>query len=84
MTVLGGAGTLIGPLLGVTVFELAKEVISHYTEHWYGVLGALFIGCTLFMPHGIHGLIVGLGRQRRRKWDAAPQATPALPSEEKA
>lgn len=57
MTVLGGAGTLAGPLLGVAVFEITKEVISQYTQYWYGVLGALFIVVTLTMPRGLLGLL---------------------------
>lgn len=67
MTVLGGAGTLAGPLLGVTIFEVAKEMISRHTEYWYGVLGLLFVGCTLFLPKGIHGLFAVEGFQGRRR-----------------
>lgn len=56
MTVLGGKGTLLGPVLGVAVFELLKEELSQYTQYWYGILGAVFIAATIFLPNGIAGL----------------------------
>ncbi len=56
MTILGGAGTLLGPLIGVSVFEVAREVISRYTQHWFGFVGLLFILVTLFAPSGLVGL----------------------------
>ena len=37
-----GKGTLLGPVLGVAVFELLKEELSQYTQYWYGILGATF------------------------------------------
>jgi branched-chain amino acid transport system permease protein len=65
MTVLGGAGTLLGPLLGVAAFELLKEVLSSYTVHWYGLLGIVFICCTLYFPGGLYGLAFGRGQRSR-------------------
>lgn len=62
MTLLGGKGTLLGPVLGVAVFELLKEELSQFTQHWYGILGIVFILCTIFLPNGIAGLFAMLGR----------------------
>jgi branched-chain amino acid transport system permease protein len=56
MTVLGGKGTLLGPILGVAVFEVLKEKLSQYTQYWYGILGMIFILCTIFLPKGLAGL----------------------------
>lgn len=68
MTLLGGLGTLYGPIIGVVAFETMKEVFSSWTVHWYGILGIIFILVTMFMPDGIHGLIVAItsriGRRR--------------------
>lgn len=68
MTILGGIGTLYGPIFGVVAFEVMKEVLSSYTVHWYGVLGLIFIVTTMFMPQGISGLITAiqlrLGKQQ--------------------
>nr|WP_145550111.1 branched-chain amino acid ABC transporter permease [Variovorax boronicumulans] len=63
MTLLGGSGTLLGPILGVAFFEVLKELLSAYTDHWYGVLGVVFIVGTIFMPKGLAGLV--LRRWRR-------------------
>jgi branched-chain amino acid transport system permease protein len=57
MTMLGGAGTLIGPAIGAGVFLLMKNVVSSYSEHWLAIIGAIFICCVLFFPGGIWGTL---------------------------
>lgn len=59
MTVLGGKGTLLGPILGVAVFELLKEELSQVTQYWYGILGLIFIFATIFLRNGLAGLFEG-------------------------
>ena len=59
MTVLGGKGTLLGPILGVALFELLKEELSQITQYWYGILGLVFIFATIFLRNGIAGLFHG-------------------------
>lgn len=59
MTLLGGAGTLIGPLLGALVFEIMRDVLSDLTVHWYGLLGLAFILCTIHLPEGLMSLRPG-------------------------
>jgi branched-chain amino acid transport system permease protein len=53
MTMLGGAGTLIGPAIGATIFLLMKNVVSSYSEHWLAVIGVTFICCVMFFPGGL-------------------------------
>lgn len=60
MTLLGGIGTLFGPVLGVVVFEVLKEVLSSRTVHWYGILGLIFIVATMYMPSGLYGVVSAL------------------------
>jgi ABC-type branched-subunit amino acid transport system permease subunit len=57
MTMLGGAGTLIGPPIGAAVFLLMKNVVSSYSEHWLSIIGIAFICCVLFFPGGIWGTL---------------------------
>jgi branched-chain amino acid transport system permease protein len=57
MVVLGGAGTLIGPALGAGVFLLLKHYVSSHTNHWYLVVGLLFIACVMFFRRGLVGLL---------------------------
>jgi len=67
MTMLGGAGTLIGPALGAAAFLLMKNVVSSYSEHWLAIIGVTFICCVMFFPGGLWGML-----QRRRWMPAAP------------
>jgi len=55
MTMLGGAGTLIGPALGAAIVLLMKNVVSSYSEHWLAIIGVTFIGCVMFFPGGLWG-----------------------------
>jgi branched-chain amino acid transport system permease protein len=64
MTMLGGAGTLIGPPIGAAVFLLMKNVVSSYSEHWLAIIGIAFIGCVLFFPGGIWGSVQKLRRSK--------------------
>jgi len=67
MTLLGGAGTLWGPVAGVAIFEILKEWLSGRTQYWYGILGVIFILATLYFPRGVLGeLQARLSRLRRR------------------
>jgi urea transport system permease protein len=60
----GGRSTLFGPVLGALLVNYGK---SYFTgalpEAWLYVLGALFIGVTLFLPQGVVGLISTRKRQ---------------------
>lgn len=58
MTLLGGSGTLLGPIVGVAFFEILREVLAAYTDYWYGLVGIVFILCTLFLPKGLAGTLL--------------------------
>lgn len=53
MVVLGGAGTLAGPVVGAAVITVVKTVISSYVDRWSTLLGLVFIVTVMFMPRGI-------------------------------
>ena len=53
MVVLGGAGTLAGPVAGAAVITLVKTVVSSYVDRWSSLLGLIFIVTVMFMPRGI-------------------------------
>ena len=50
MVIMGGIGTLVGPILGAMVFILIQEVLSSYTEHWMIFTGAVFVLMVIFLP----------------------------------
>jgi len=53
MTILGGMGTLFGPMLGAGVFLGLEELILGYTEQWRMVLGVIFVLFVIFVPRGL-------------------------------
>jgi urea transport system permease protein len=54
----GGRGTLIGPVIGAGLVNGAKSIFTVWLpEYWLFVLGAIFILVTLFLPHGVIGLL---------------------------
>ena len=55
MVVLGGMGTLIGPMIGAAVFLLLKHFVSLHSAHWELLVGATFIACVMFFKQGIYG-----------------------------
>nr|ART40310.1 K503 [uncultured bacterium] len=57
MVIIGGAGTLSGPIVGAFVVIFLKEVLSAWTERWQAVEGLLFIIVALVSRHGIVGAI---------------------------
>jgi branched-chain amino acid transport system permease protein len=70
--ILGGAGTLWGPLAGATIYVIGKDIISTITPLWQIFLGALFVACVLGFPRGILGTLASLIARRREA--AAPEA----------
>ena len=63
MVIVGGSGTLIGPILGAAFFMLLEHTLSSYTEAWALFFGLVFIAFVLFAPEGIWGLATGWARR---------------------
>jgi branched-chain amino acid transport system permease protein len=57
MTMLGGAGTLVGPAVGAGSFLLVKNLVSSYTQHWPLVIGVTFVACVRYFPNGLWGAV---------------------------
>jgi len=57
MVVLGGMGTLAGPIAGATVFMLLEKFLPDYTEHWKIIFGPVLLLIVLYAKHGLWGLI---------------------------
>ena len=53
MSILGGASSLTGPIVGAIIITLIKNVVSTYVERWNTLLGAIFIAVIIFMPLGL-------------------------------
>jgi branched-chain amino acid transport system permease protein len=66
MTMLGGAGTLIGPALGAAIFLLMKNVVSSYSAHWLAIIGGVFVCCVMFFPGGVWGVVQNVPMRLRK------------------
>ncbi len=57
MVVLGGMGSVIGPLIGAVALLVLEEFLSGITEYWQIILGPLLLLVVLFARGGIDGLL---------------------------
>jgi branched-chain amino acid transport system permease protein len=67
VSLVGGIGTLLGPLVGSVIITFLESVIGSYTERHLFVLGAIFIIFVLFLPDGFLGLARRLSMSRKDK-----------------
>ena len=65
MVISGGAGTLLGPVVGAALVVIVKNVVSAYITRWNFMLGAIFVAIVVFMPEG---LVPGTVRLTRLVW----------------
>lgn len=71
MVIMGGMGTLIGPVLGATAFLLLEEYLPEWMEmavtnggeHWAIIMGPILIAIVLFGRGGIHALFASRGKR---------------------
>jgi branched-chain amino acid transport system permease protein len=66
MVMIGGLGTLAGPVVGGAFFVLLQEKVSSYVDWYFIVIGLVLIFIVLFMPRGLLGLRELLGGRRWR------------------
>ncbi len=86
--VIGGSGTLFGPIIGAAILMLFREVVrvnlgTQYAQLSLVFFGVLLVFCIMFAPEGIVGLCKKLGmRITSRKNGKTPDA-PQPPAEER-
>ncbi len=66
MFILGGPGTLFGPLGGAGVIVFLENLISAHSERWQMFVGAIYVLVVIFAPRGIYGPIGQLIRKAFR------------------
>ena len=62
MVILGGMGSLFGPVVGAVVYLVLEELLSEVTEYWALIMGPLLLLIVLFGRGGIMGLLGRLSR----------------------
>jgi branched-chain amino acid transport system permease protein len=65
MVLLGGTGSLFGPVLGAVALLALENVLSGWTEHWQAILGPILVLVVLFARQGLFGIL---------RWRAAREA----------
>ncbi len=59
MVILGGMGSIAGPVLGAFALLLVEDALSGWTQHWQLILGPLLVLSVLFLRRGLAGLFFG-------------------------
>jgi branched-chain amino acid transport system permease protein len=57
MVILGGIGTLYGPVIGAFAMVFLQDWFQEVTTHWLLLMGGFVIAVVLFLPNGIAGLV---------------------------
>jgi len=63
---IGGLGTLVGPVIGGAFFTILRDKVSSYVDWYFIVIGVVLIVIVLFMPRGLLGFRRLLGFKQWR------------------
>jgi branched-chain amino acid transport system permease protein len=77
MVMLGGMGTVFGPLVGSLVLLIGEEMLKALTDHWMMILGPLIVLVVLTARRGVYGYLLDWDSYRERRKslkDAQPPA----------
>ena len=77
MVVLGGMGTIVGPLVGALTLLLSEEILKAITDHWMAILGPLIVLVVLTAKRGLYGFLLDWDAYRARR-----ESLWAVPSDE--
>lgn len=76
VVILGGMGTLVGPVIGAFALVFLEDWAAELTDHWKLIVGLFVIAVVLFLPNGLIGPLArsggreGLGKALARLWNA--------------
>ncbi len=65
MTLIGGAGSFVGPMLGSVIYTFLQAVVKMYTVYWPLTIGTIILLIVLFLPGGVLGLVEKRIKARR-------------------
>jgi len=67
MVLLGGIQTLVGPVVGASVYAVLQDTVMRQTEYWRALLGVIILVLVLAFPQGIAGALSSLTRKLGRR-----------------
>ncbi|MEZ5614375.1 MAG: branched-chain amino acid ABC transporter permease [Rhodocyclaceae bacterium] len=85
VVIIGGIGTIEGPILGALIYFVLREWLADYGTWYVITLGLIAIAAMLFAPQGLWGLAAGrfglrlLPADTRLVPDSAPEEKPHVP-----
>ena len=59
MVMVGGMGTLFGPLFGAFAYLMMEDFLANFTEYWQFYFGPILILLVLFAKQGLWGMLPG-------------------------
>jgi branched-chain amino acid transport system permease protein len=57
ITIIGGIGTIEGPIIGTIIFFALQQTLSHYGVWYWIILGVIAMAAAIWAPRGIWGLV---------------------------
>ncbi len=76
MTILGGAGTLFGPLFGAIIIIFLQDFMTSYIDRWTMIFGIIYILVIIFIPRGVYVLLQETIPQLSKKISLKMRGTP--------
>ncbi|MEZ5789160.1 MAG: branched-chain amino acid ABC transporter permease [Xanthobacteraceae bacterium] len=73
MTLVGGMGTVFGPIVGAAVIVTMQNYLAHFGEWVLVIQGAVFVVTVLLFRRGIVGELLALTTTLRRRRTAGPE-----------
>lgn len=69
MVIVGGAGTLVGPVIGAGAIFVLQNLISAQTERWPMSMGIIFILCVMYLRDGVVGYALKQTKKGLRNYE---------------
>lgn len=71
MTIVGGSGTLFGPMIGALIVVLTRNIVSLYISRWPTIMGLIFVVTIILARDGVLGggrrLFLRISKARRKR-----------------
>jgi branched-chain amino acid transport system permease protein len=67
MVIIGGRGTLLGPVLGAILFTAVPEYLRAAKTMRLVIFGLIMLLSIIFMPQGLNGLVNDIRERFRRR-----------------
>lgn len=64
MTLIGGLGTLVGPMVGAVLLTVVETIVSSHFHAHAIIIGATFVLVVIFLPRGVFGLFSDIRHRR--------------------